>query len=148
MMDAKKKVYYDSDCKEKHCALCTVPSKIHFILRGLPKEYSKINNSKDGIDSNYIYIPQQDQNQFADVMALINLRGYFDHGIRFNRIGSKKMWEILWFSNRNSGNQGVGQLVGDQNRLPFGKHRWKLSRRDHPDEHEEIILKLSAVSVK
>ena len=146
MMEVKKKAYYDSDCKEKHCALCSVSSKIHFILRGLPKEYSKINNSNDGIDSHYIYIPRHGQNQVSDVTALINLRGYFDHGIRSNKTRNKKIWEIVWFSSRKSGIQRVGQLSGDQNRSPFGKHQWKLSRRDRQDEYEEVLLKLSAVS--
>ena len=45
-----------------------------------------------------------------------------------------------------SGIQRVGQLSGDQNRSPFGKNRWKLSRRDRQDEYEEVLLKLSAVS--
>ena len=146
MMEVRKRAYYDSDCKEKHCTLCTISSKIHFILRGLPKEYSKINNSNDGIDSNYIFIPQHDQNQIANITAMLNLRGYFDHRIRSNRAGkNKKIWEIVWFSSSISGYQRVGQLSGDQNRLPFGKHRWKLSRRDHQDDLEDVVLKLSSV---
>ena len=146
MMEVKKKAYYDSDCKETHCALCTLSTKIHFLLRGLPKEYSKINNSNDGIDSNYIFIAQHDEKHISDITTIINLRGYFDHGIRSDRTKKgKKLWEITWHSSTYLGNRQVGHLTGDQNGLPFGKRRWKLSRRDHQEE-QEVLLKLSAVS--
>lgn len=146
-MEVKKKVYYDSDCKETHCALCTISTKVHFLLRGLPKEYSKINNSNDGIDSNYIFIAQHDEKHTSDISSIINLRGYFDHGIRSNRTkNGKKVWEISWHSSSHFGNTQVGYLIGDQHGLPFGKRRWKLSRRDLQQEQEEVLLKLSAVS--
>ena len=165
MMEVKKRTYYDSDCKEKHCALCVVSSKIQFILRGLPKEYSKINNSNNGIDSHYIYIPSQQQqqqhdqkeeNSTTDVTESIKLRGYFDHGIQIcqgsgikdvqNKMGKNDvMWEIIWFSNSALGKHRVGHLTVDRNKLPFGKHTWKLNRRGYPNEQKEILLKLTPV---
>ena len=118
--------------------MCTLSTKIHFLLRGLPKEYSKINNSNDGIDSNYIFVAQHDEKHISDIAAIINLRGYFNN--------TKNVWEIIWHSSSHLGNRQVGHLTGDQNGLPFGKRRWKLSRRDHQEKQEEVLLKLSAVS--
>ena len=162
MMEVKERTYYDSDCKEKHCSLCVVSSKIQFILRGLPKEYSKINNSNNGIDSHYIYIPSQQQqhqeedNYTTDITENIKLRGYFDHGIQLCKGTGMKhilktlgkndaMLEIIWFSNSALGKHRVGHLSLDKNKLPFGKHTWKLNRRGYPNEQKEISLKLTSV---
>ena len=135
MMEVKTRSYYDSDCKEKHCLVCSVSAQLHFILRGLPKQYSKINDSKNGIDSKYVYIPR---NQKKTEMKL---QGYFDHGIRKNL--TTNYWEILWFSNLNG--TRVGRLDVDK-QLPVGKYDWKLNRRENLDQQETIQLKLSTVS--
>ena len=142
MMEVKKQTYYDSDCKEKHCTLCSVPSIIHFILRGLPKQYSKINNSDNGIDSHYVHVPSEQQTQSG--FESLSLRGYFDHGIHINKSRENgDVWEIIWFSNST---ERVGMVNVNHNKLPLGKREWKLSRRGIPDRQEEITLKLSMVS--
>ena len=143
MMEVKKETYYDSDCKEKHCGLCLVLARINFILRGLPKEYSKINNSNNGIDSHYIFIPADN---YSEITGGIQLRGYFDHGIQINKTRKgEEQWEIIWFSNSELGMERVGYVSVDQHKFPFGKRIWKLSRRGYPDKQEPVILKLSAV---
>ena len=142
MMEVKKQTYYDSDCKEKHCTLCSVPSIIHFILRGLPKQYSKINNSDNGIDSHYVHVPSEQQTQSG--FEALSLRGYFDHGIHLNKSGDNgDEWEIMW---RSQSTERVGIVNVNHNKLPLGKRKWKLNRRGYPDQKEEKNLKLSMVN--
>ena len=144
MMEVKKQTYYDSDCKEKHCTLCSVPSIIHFILRGLPKQYSKINNSDNGIDSHYVHVPSEQQTQSG--FESLSLRGYFDHGIRLNKSRENgDEWEIIWFSQSP---ERVGIVNVNHNKLPLGKRKWTLNRRGYPDQKEEVTLKLSMVNYK
>ena len=142
MMEVKKQTYYDSDCKEKHCTLCSVPSIIHFILRGLPKQYSKINNSDNGIDSHYVHVPSEQQTQSG--FESLSLRGYFDHRIQLNKSRENgDDWEIMW-SSQSTDRVGIVNVY--HNKLPLGRREWKLNRRGYPDQQEEISLKLSMVN--
>ena len=136
MMDIETQSYYDSDCNEKHCFFCSVLNRLHFILRGLPIKFSKINDSNNGIDSNYIFIPRFHHNEE------IRLEGYFDHKIRKNN--ATKNWEIISVSSTE--NIVVG-ILRAENQLPFGKRFWKLSRRDALQNHDKVVLKLSMVGI-
>ena len=105
------------------------------------KQYSKINNSDNGIDSHYVHVPSEQRTQSS--FESLSLRGYFDHRIQLNKSRENgDDWEIKWFSQST---ERVGIVNVNHNKLPLGKRIWKLNRRGYPDKIEEINLKLSMV---
>ena len=136
VMGTNTRLYYDVDCKETHCFLCSVCKQLHFYLRGLSKKFSKEEDNRNGIDSRYIYIPKEQQSK------TIHLEGYYDHQISANADTGR--WEII---RADSG--ALGTLSTDFS-YPFGKHVWnlnssKISGNQETKAKEE--LKLSLVSI-
>lgn len=135
VMAPETRHYYDVDCKEKHCFVCSLCKHIHFTLRGLPKELTKGENSRFGIDSRYIYIPKSHQTNE------MRLEGYYDHKISLNQADGQ--WEITTVDNIT-----VGRLARERN-FPFGKNTWNVTTSKSSNivaTHTKKVLKLSHVS--
>ena len=94
-----KYFYYDVVCKETHCFYCQVCPQLYFILRGLPEQWSKIDDNKEGIDSNYIYVPE-----FQHMEGIV-LEGYYDHTIWMNK--QTHNWEIVKKLNTNGSKNSI-----------------------------------------
>ena len=135
VMGTETRLYYDVDCKEKHCFFCSLCKQLHFTLRGLSKGISKGEDNRNGIDSRYIYIPKNQQDKE------IHLEGYYDHKISSNADTAK--WEII-----RADIGTVGTLSTD-NSYPFGKHVWNLNNSKisgNVEEKSQETLKFSLVS--
>ena len=136
VMAPKNQLYYDVDCKEIHCFVCSVCNQLHFTLRGLSNGLSKGADNRHGIDSRYIYISEFQDNEE------IQLEGYYDHKINLNKDANQ--WEIVSVDNGT-----VGTLATQQH-YPFGKHIWTINSSRIFGQDKTIIkkqsLKLSLVS--
>ena len=135
VMGTKTRLYYDVDCKETHCFLCSLCKQLHFTLRGLSEGYSKGEDNRNGIDSRYIYIPRTLQKDRVD------LEGYYDHKISAE--GDTGQWEII-----RADTGTVGTLSSDYP-YPFGKHVWNLNTSKisgNVEANTKETLKLSLVS--